>query len=278
LHLQGFDASYWNIQGPGVPEDQYSYVYAAAEQGISTFRYDRLGTGDSEKPIDGVNVVQGQTEVGILLSFLNSIKNSDVIGGQKWNKTLLVGHSYGSAQSNAASLSRPDLIDGLILTGFTTFQEGLGYYVLSANYEQASLIFPERLANATSNYLVTATPYSAQINFNVPAYVTNDAVALVRSTEQPVTQGAFFTLGSLVGPSNFTGPVQVLTSDNDFVFTFRSSNATNIVAETATSLYPQSKNATFYVPKGPGHGLNYHVQAPQIYQEMLSFASANDLA
>jgi hypothetical protein len=45
----GFDSSYWNLRGAGVPEN-YSYVRAAADAGYSTFRYDRLGTGFSEHP------------------------------------------------------------------------------------------------------------------------------------------------------------------------------------------------------------------------------------
>lgn len=43
--------SYWDFAVNGT--DEYSYVAAASEAGYITFRYDRLGTGLSEKPTDG---------------------------------------------------------------------------------------------------------------------------------------------------------------------------------------------------------------------------------
>lgn len=105
----------------GVSEEKYSYVHRASKAGYATFRIDRLGTGASEKPEDGYNVVQGPTEVGILTKIADLAKNSNQIGGRKWGKSVLVGHSYGSVQSNAVSKARPDLVDGVVLTGFSTY-------------------------------------------------------------------------------------------------------------------------------------------------------------
>ena len=53
IHGVGFDSSYWDFAA--APE--YSYVRAAAEAGYTTFRYDRLGTGLSEKPADAYKCV-----------------------------------------------------------------------------------------------------------------------------------------------------------------------------------------------------------------------------
>lgn len=47
----GRSISYWDFAVNGT--DEYSYVAAASEAGYITFRYDRLGTGLSEKPTDG---------------------------------------------------------------------------------------------------------------------------------------------------------------------------------------------------------------------------------
>lgn len=51
VHGLGFDSSYWDFS-PDDQTDAYSYVYAAAAAGHITFRYDRLGTGGSEHPMD----------------------------------------------------------------------------------------------------------------------------------------------------------------------------------------------------------------------------------
>ncbi len=47
--------SYWDFTVGG--SEDYSYVRAAANAGYSTFRYDRLGTGLSEKPNDAYKCV-----------------------------------------------------------------------------------------------------------------------------------------------------------------------------------------------------------------------------
>lgn len=45
--------SYWDFS----VSEEYSYVRASADAGITTFRYDRLGTGLSEKPSDSYKYV-----------------------------------------------------------------------------------------------------------------------------------------------------------------------------------------------------------------------------
>lgn len=282
VHGIGFDGNYWNFQSSelGVKEADYSYAYAAAAKGYATFRYDRLGTGSSERPKDGYNVVQGPTEVGVLTSVADMVKNTNKIGGKKWAKTVLVGHSYGSVQSNALSQSRPDLVDGLVLTGFSAYTMGLPFYLVSTVYTQAKTVFPSRLGDAPDSWLVTGTQYSGQQNFAYPYYVSDGANKLQRQTEQPVTQGSLFTIGALAGPAkSFTGPVQVVTPDKDFIFALSSGiqNGKNLAVEAAKMLYPASKNATGYVPANTGHGINFHQTAKGIYREMLAFLQANDL-
>jgi pimeloyl-ACP methyl ester carboxylesterase len=62
VHGVGFDSSYWHFQGSGV-DPSYSYARQAAAEGYTTFRYDRLGTGQSDHPADAYNVVQAATDV-----------------------------------------------------------------------------------------------------------------------------------------------------------------------------------------------------------------------
>jgi pimeloyl-ACP methyl ester carboxylesterase len=280
VHGIGFDSSYWNYQGAGVPESHYSYVYQAAEQGITTFRYDRIGTGDSERPSDGVNQVQAATEVGVLMSMANKLKNTTEIGGKKWEKVLLIGHSYGSVQSQAVTHMNPAAVDGVILTGYSASTVGVPFYLTSTVYTMAKMVFPDRFGGIPSEWLVTGTPYSAQQNFLYPATVIPASVTLNRETEQPVTQGSLFTIGSVDAPApGFTGPVQVVTGQEDFIFFFDQPymNGVSLAQSAATTLYPNSKNATSYTPGKTGHGINVHTTALSIYKEMLSFAKTNGL-
>lgn len=279
VHGIGFDGNYWNFHGDGVPEEQYSYAYQAAAAGYATFRYDRLGTGASQKPQDGYNVVQAPTEVGILKTIADKVKNSKDIGGRKWSKTVLVGHSYGSVQSNAVSKSYPDLIDGVILTGYSAYTMGLPFYLVSTVYTQAKMVFPNRLGSLPDSYLVTGTQYSGQQNFAYPYFVTAAANKLQRETEQPVTQGSLFTIGSTGGATTFTGPVQIVLGDKDFIFALSAGvqNGQSLAEQATKMLYPQSRNATGLVPANTGHGINFHTTAKGIYRDMISFLQANQL-
>lgn len=106
VHGIGFDSSYWDFKGAGVPEEDYSYVYQAANLGISTFRFDRLGTGLSERPDDGINVVQAATEVAILTHFAQLAKSTKQIGGQKVSGITLLEKRI-SRKCTIYSMSNP---------------------------------------------------------------------------------------------------------------------------------------------------------------------------
>jgi hypothetical protein len=91
VHGIGFDSSYWNFQGEGV-DPSYAYVRQAAEQGYTTFRYDRLGTGLSEHPGDAYNVVQGATDLAILEKIASGLRDGSLTG-KAYRKIAGVGHS-----------------------------------------------------------------------------------------------------------------------------------------------------------------------------------------
>lgn len=102
------------------------------------------------------------------------LRNGD-IGGQKFSKIVGVGHSYGSVQMQALSATLPNVLDGVILQGFSsTFSSFPCYSVYrsfqitvngTANpllltggaYSIATEVFPDRFSTdeLTNGYLVT---------------------------------------------------------------------------------------------------------------------------
>ncbi|EGO19233.1 hypothetical protein SERLADRAFT_443276 [Serpula lacrymans var. lacrymans S7.9] len=117
VHGVGVDSRYWDYTAD---DDEYSYVSASADAGIATFRYDRLGTGLSEKPKDAYNVVQAATDTAITVKFAQMLRDGSIgIKGQKYNKILGVGHSYGSIVMQAVTSNAPTALDGDMLTGFS---------------------------------------------------------------------------------------------------------------------------------------------------------------
>ncbi|KAL9940761.1 hypothetical protein V8E36_000249 [Tilletia maclaganii] len=252
------------------------YVYQAHEAGYATFRYDRLGTGQSERPADGYNLAQANTEVAILENLAERIRNTTDIGGKSWNQTLVVGHSYGSAQAQRLSQLRPELIDALVLTGFSLNATGFPFILLSGVHTQAGTIFPDRFANISKHWLVTGTPYAAQMASTFPASTAENATNFVREIEQPVTQGAFFSIGAIVAPApNYTGPVQIVLGERDFVFAFSnpfSVPGPDLATAALQELYPQAAAGSVgTIIPATGHGLNYHTTASISFNATLSF-------
>lgn len=76
------------------------------------------------------------------------------------------------------------------------------------------MVAPDRFSssNFSNGYLITATPYTNQLNFAFWPYYTTEAINLARATEQPVTQGVLFTFGSFPGPAKaYNGSVHVVS-------------------------------------------------------------------
>lgn len=119
-HGIGFDKSYW---GPALEDkDRYSFVYHAVSKGYSVFSYDRLGVGSSTHASGYVVQINNQLEIlKVLAKKVKSGKN-DVLprGFGKPSKVVLLGHSFGSALSYFAVSDEPQLVDGIVLTGFST--------------------------------------------------------------------------------------------------------------------------------------------------------------
>lgn len=219
VHGIGFDSSYWNF----AYKPDYSFVKQAASYGYSTLVYDRLGTGKSEAPSKGgFTAVQAPTEVAILREILTQIRQDRLPGlpKQRYSRTVLLGHSYGSAQSESITKNAPELVDAVVLTGFTTF----GAYV--ANFFQAGAFTISNqvrdlphLRFKPSIYLSTGSATSDVINFFQPFAYDQGAFELARRTEQPTTLGAFISIAAIGGVADrFTGPVLIVNGERDLPF------------------------------------------------------------
>ncbi|EMD39654.1 hypothetical protein CERSUDRAFT_92149 [Gelatoporia subvermispora B] len=279
IHGVGFDSSYWDFSVNNA--DDYSYVSAAAAAGYTTFRFDRLGTGLSEKPTDAYNVVQAPTDLAIATAFGEMLRNGS-IGGQKFNKIVGVGHSYGSVQVQALTATSPSLLDAALLQGFSNNATGQGYFLAGGAYSTATEVFPQRYSSGElpNAYLVTLANQTQQLNFWYYPYYSEAAFQRNRETEQPVSQGVLFTQTGLIkNATDFTGPVHVVTGAQDVPFCFRDCYAVpagspySSIPEYAKDLYPKAKNFSVYIPANTGHAVNTHYSAPAAYQEMLQFVA-----
>ncbi|KAG9007985.1 hypothetical protein FRB94_008310 [Tulasnella sp. JGI-2019a] len=281
VHGIGFDSSYWNFGGPGIPSN-HSYVEWAAAAGYNTFRYDRLGTGLSEHPEDAYNIVQAPTDAAIAMKIISMISTGD-IGGHSGIKVIGIGHSYGSAQLNYVTSVAPELLAGVVLTGFTFNATAAPLYLTSAAYTTAYEVAPARFSSSdlSSAYLLTLAPQTGQLNFLYYPHYTTASAKRARDTEQPVAQGVLFTFADIIGPAiDFTGFVYIVTGDKDWIFCMANCYAVP-QGSTQTSIldfvgagYPKASSFSTSIPANTGHGISAHTSAPETYKQIQAYLKA----
>ncbi|KAK0533980.1 hypothetical protein OC835_002842, partial [Tilletia horrida] len=196
-----------------------------------------------------------------------------------WNRTVLVGHSYGSSQAHRLAQLRPELIDALALTGFASAMPGFPYLLLSSGWTQAAHALPARFGNVSSHWLVPASQYADQVGDFYPPGIDPAAAAYARSTANTVAQGTFFSAASIAGAAyGYTGPAQVLIGARDFIIGLRHPyfpNGTDYATVALESLLPNARNdSVAQIVADSGHGIAFHRIAPKAFQATIAFLDA----
>ncbi|KAH7026471.1 Alpha/Beta hydrolase protein [Microdochium trichocladiopsis] len=276
-HGVGFDRSYWDFPYANY---NYSYVNQALAKGYSTFSYDRFGIGESypgcDAGADPINEVQSWLEIAILEQLTTQLREGGLPGvSARFAKTVHVGHSFGSIQSYALGAARPDLSDGLVLTGFTQVPDYVAYFLYGANFVGVDTI-PGLADKYAAGYLAPQNLTGVQQNFFASENFDPAVLEAAYKVGQPVTYGELLTLGAPAGvPSAFEGPVLIITGDYDIPFC--GGNCTtpdSTFLDVSASLLKNSSHfETFVVPES-GHGLNLEYTWPTTYGKILDFLQA----
>lgn len=280
VHGIGFDKSYWDFT-PAT-----SYVAPIRAAGYDTLAIDRLGCGSSSKP-DGRDQVQTATHVDYLSSITLQARAGTLPGvNTSYAETVHVGHSYGSIISASMVGMYPTITDGLVLTGFSTNSTWVPQTFAAFNPVIANVDILSRFGNTTSaylnnTYLTWSNIYNNQLAFFYYPYYNQSTIELDEATKQPVTYGEIVTMSSLLGETNFTGPVQIVTGANDAIFcggncTATGSNLTSIPMS-AQLIFPKVDNFKVITPLNAGHAVQLHLQNQNITQQIISFLKGASL-
>lgn len=271
VHGIGFDSRYWDFDY----SKNYSFVRHAASHGYSSFTFDRIGTGNSSIPAQGgFSAVQAPTDLAVVQNLLQQLRNTTAVGNQTHEKITYIGHSYGSVLGNAISATAPQLIDNLVLTGFSANS------TYNANFAQAGAfqIFSQipGLTNNTkpSIYVGSNNISSVELFLDPPNY-EQGAAQLAFQQSQPLTLGQFFSLSSISGPANnYTGPVFIVDGERDFPFCGRQCNAPagnySNFAAAVQQLFPKTSNFTSYLQPFTGHGISISPYSGEVYERVLA--------
>ncbi|MET0132618.1 MAG: alpha/beta hydrolase [Kibdelosporangium sp.] len=112
LHGATYNRVYWDL--PYQPEI-FSYQRDMAVNGLATFAVDELGVGNSSRPLS--ILLTGVAQASALHQVVGRLRAGGV-GGVRFEKVVLVGHSAGSAIAVIEAATYHD-VDGVVLTGVT---------------------------------------------------------------------------------------------------------------------------------------------------------------
>jgi pimeloyl-ACP methyl ester carboxylesterase len=205
-----YNSTYWDWPvNPGL----YSYVDKTLAAGRATFRYDRIGTGSSTRPLSVFSTFDA--DVYTLHQVMTYVRNV-----QGFTVVNVVGHSLGSVIALEESGLYHDT-DKVVLTGLT-HGHGIGFLTLPANIYPAALD-PQFTSLGLDLGYVTTIPgkrsslfYSSSASPSVISYdeahkdvmsTTVAAGAIVALSKPPllntsnlITQPVLMVLGKLDSP------------------------------------------------------------------------------
>ncbi|MGH7896752.1 MAG: alpha/beta hydrolase [Candidatus Binatia bacterium] len=124
--------AYWDWP---VDKDAYSFVRHATAAGYAVFNYDRIGTGESERP--AALLVNLYSEAFLLHELVGQLR-AGAVGGVPFGKVVLLGNSLGSLISIFEAELFHD-VDGLINTGAFVGPSPVGLAELFASFYPAQL-------------------------------------------------------------------------------------------------------------------------------------------
>lgn len=135
LHGGGYDHRYWDAGT--INGSEYSYARDMVRRCYSVLALDRLGAGESSRP-DGFFLDKEQ-DASSIAQVLTDLRRQANPTGRKFKRVVLVGHSFGSFSSIYTLGTYGDLVDALVVTGWTNSP---GVVPIDPAFIQALLVNP----------------------------------------------------------------------------------------------------------------------------------------
>lgn len=201
---------------------------AAINKGYSVLAYDRLGTGDSQKP-DAYDEVQIPVEIEVLAGLTKIARSGKLMSSSKVTgntsaafeftptKIVHVGHSYGSYVNSLMLINYPDIIDGAIFTGLypNSIEATSPLNVLNYNHQYANESDPTRFSEYGSGYFVLDNEQTLQKLFFQKQSLDPAVLTYANSIKQPEAVGEYSSEdGNPLAPApNYKKPLMVSFGD-----------------------------------------------------------------
>lgn len=264
VHGATYNSSYWDF--PYQPE-RYSYVRAMRAAGIATFRIDRLGNGDSNRPAAPELTILSHAEV--VRQLVPALRSGAL--GQAFEKVVIVGHSYGTLVTYAAVGSHPDLVDGAIVTGVSRGPDLPGLLEILVTFSYPAQLEGGRFAGLDPGYLTTIPGQRGDFYYR-PA-VDPQVVAVDEATKDVQSATDLGTIAlPLLSTLNFRKPVLNVMGDNDLVFCQLIPCSSPLSPWNAEPLlFPQVPSYADLIVPETGHNINLHPNAHIFFDKAIEW-------
>ncbi|KAF7797059.1 hypothetical protein EIP86_008251 [Pleurotus ostreatoroseus] len=272
LHGSTYTHQYWTFPMNGV--QNYSYVAHACLQGQTTFAYDQLGVGLSERPRTSKDV-QIPTVAQVSSYIANRLKDGTIaarfgLGERRFDKVVGIGHSQGSTIFNYAAIVEPTGtgLDAMILTGHI-HDPGFPISSNAVLPTPAREVNPARWGNLDPGYI--ATPNRSQF-YSADTSVFSQDVFMLDTLTQDVSTLWYTTevLATYRPARGYTGPVVELVGAMDQLHCTDPDDGGKPCDAHALQIFeapffPDSRNFTAVVREGSGHDVNLDFGAAETF-------------
>ncbi|GAA0255186.1 alpha/beta hydrolase [Saccharothrix mutabilis subsp. mutabilis] len=262
-----YNSSYWDISyTPGTR----SYRQAMNNAGIATLAVDRLGTGQSSKPLS--TLVTATVQANAVHQVVQTLR-------PRFERVVVGGHSIGAAMAMIEAGLHRD-VDGVLVTGMTHRMNYITVLPVLAGMIPAALDPQLAGRGLDAGYLTTSpgTRYSA---FHTPGPNVPEAIAVDESTKDvfAATEAVdTIALTNIVTPASRAIDVPVMLvvgNDTHFCGTPLGSDCSSpeaLRASEAPYFAPEARLHT-YILDGYGHSINYAPNAPDYHQAVVDWVA-----
>jgi len=258
-----YDSLYWDFPYSNY---QYSYVDRTLGSGRATFAIDRIGTGESSKPLSAL--VTFDADVYTMHQVVEWLRSD-----RGYSDVTAVGHSMGSIVAVQEAATHHD-VDRVVATGFL-HSPSINLVLTMGSGLQPAALDPQFAGQGLDLGYMTTAPgqretafYSAAADPAVIAYDEShkDIVSLV-AAQGAVSQ--ILTPALLNSSQHVTAPVLTIVGNQDILC---GSLGIGTDCSSSTTVYNSEKQyfknaASFsaYVVPGTGHNLPLHPSAGESF-------------
>ncbi|MCE7003910.1 alpha/beta hydrolase [Kibdelosporangium philippinense] len=264
-----YNSVYWDFP---YQLNTYSFTKAMTAGGYATFALDRLGTGQSTRPLS-VQLTT-LTQADAVHDVIQALR-AGAVGGTAFSKVILGGHSLGSVIAAVEAATFHD-VDAVLITGASHQPNAINAAALLTVHTASVALLPG-FPNHDAGYFTTV-PGHRKPAFHDPDFVDPAALALDEATKDVVSYTEApdgFALGVFTPYSALINvPVLVANGQRDSQFCGALAQCNGLWQLQESLYYLGSPALSFYLLPTAGHSINYNPDAPLLHAAVLNWANS----